>query len=512
LKSDFYFSESESTRQIKRGAIMSYIAIAVNILAGLLYIPWMVQQIGQDNFGLYTLATSLINMFLIDFGLNEAVSRFVSKYNAEGDQQSVCNMLGITYKIYILIDLLILVVLIIIYFNLGLIYKRLSPSELESLKIVYIIAATFSIFSFPFITLNGILTSYEKFVELKLCDLIHKASSVILIIFALINGYGLYALVTVNAVSGLVIIFIKILIIKRKTPVKVNLKYKSRTMVKNILSFSLWTAIARIAQRFIFEITPSILGAVSGTASISIFGIAASLEGNVYTIASAISDLFLPKVTRIVVKNGASNNLLELMIKVGRIQLSIIGLITIGFISIGKDFILLWMGKDYILSYYSAILLILPTILYLPQQIGNTAIVALNKVKLQAYVFIVMASINIVFSVLFSYLWGVFGASLSIFVSYLIRCIGLNIIYYREMNIDIIKFFKECHIKLMLPLLLVLAIGLGVNYSLPNVNWSTFMLKGILVIITYFIILWVLGFNKYEKDLIKNSMNQFIKK
>ena len=32
------------------------------------------KQIGKDNFGLYTLATSLISMFLLDFGLSAAVS------------------------------------------------------------------------------------------------------------------------------------------------------------------------------------------------------------------------------------------------------------------------------------------------------------------------------------------------------------------------------------------------------------------------------------------------------
>ena len=48
--------------------MISYAAIAINIVATLLYTPWMVRQIGQANYGLFTLATSLINLFLIDFG------------------------------------------------------------------------------------------------------------------------------------------------------------------------------------------------------------------------------------------------------------------------------------------------------------------------------------------------------------------------------------------------------------------------------------------------------------
>ena len=75
-----------SQKQIKLGAMISYAAIAINIVATLLYTPWMVRQIGQANYGLFTLATSLINLFLIDFGISSAMSRFLSKYRAEGKQ------------------------------------------------------------------------------------------------------------------------------------------------------------------------------------------------------------------------------------------------------------------------------------------------------------------------------------------------------------------------------------------------------------------------------------------
>lgn len=512
MKVNSSFNEFESSRQIKRGAILSYVSIAINIIAGLLYTPWMIQQIGQDNYGLYTLATSLISMFLIDFGLSAAVSRFVSRYNAESDQDSVNNVLGLTYKIYLLIDFVILFVLIIVYLNLELIFHKLTPNELLVFRNVYIISAAFSILSFPFTILNGILTSYEKFAELKICDIFNRISSVLFIAFALLNEYGLYALVTANAISGIATILFKLIIIKRKTSVKANLNYKSKAMVRDIFSFSIWSAIVSIAQRFIFNITPSILGAVSGAVSIAVFGIASSLEGYVYTIASAINGLFLPKVTRIVIKENASANLLKLMIKIGRIQLSIIAIITIGFISIGKDFVILWVGEEYILTYYNAILLIIPSLFYLPQQIGNTAIVALNKVKLQAYVFMIMSITNILLSVVLSYLLGSIGASLSICISYLIRSIGMNLIYYKSLKINMFKFYKECYLRLFLPLLLTLAVGLSLNFIFQSISWFNLLLKGSIIVGTYLLVMWIKGSNEYEKGLIKDTVLHIVRK
>ena len=46
--------------QIRTGAIISYVALFLNIVIGLLYIPWMINTIGKADYGLYTLAMSVI--------------------------------------------------------------------------------------------------------------------------------------------------------------------------------------------------------------------------------------------------------------------------------------------------------------------------------------------------------------------------------------------------------------------------------------------------------------------
>ena len=163
-----------SSKQIKLGAMLSYFVIAFNMIAGLIYTPWMIEKIGQSNYGLYTLATSLITMFVMDFGMGAAVACFVSKYNAEDNQEKVNNFLGIVYKLYLAIDAIILATLVIVGFFVDNIYKNLSTGELETFKVLYVIVGLFSVISFPFTNLNGILTAYEKFVELKLADLFNK--------------------------------------------------------------------------------------------------------------------------------------------------------------------------------------------------------------------------------------------------------------------------------------------------------------------------------------------------
>ena len=105
--------------QLKMGAMLAYFTMAFNIVAGLIYTPWMVAKIGQADYGLYTLANSLIAIFMLDFGLGTAVSRYIAKYRAEGRMDAIRDIMGVIYKLYILIDAVILVVLTVLYFFLG---------------------------------------------------------------------------------------------------------------------------------------------------------------------------------------------------------------------------------------------------------------------------------------------------------------------------------------------------------------------------------------------------------
>src|SRR5699024_1967297 len=126
------------------------------------------------------------------------------------------------------------VTLIVVFINIEYIFNEFTPDEITKFKVVYIIAAVFSVISFPFLTLNGILTAYEKFFQLKLYDLLNRIFSISLIIIALLNDMGLYSLVTANAVSGIITIILKYVTIKRTTSVEVEFKYINKYMMREI--------------------------------------------------------------------------------------------------------------------------------------------------------------------------------------------------------------------------------------------------------------------------------------
>lgn len=499
----------DPSRQLKLGAVLSYVSIGINILTGLIYTPWMINSIGRADFGLYTLAMSVISLFVFDFGLSSAVTRFIAKYIVEDNQKKINDFLGLVCRMYFSIDIVLLLLLTILFFFIPTIYQELTPEEIEKFKIIYIFAALYSVLSFPFIPINGVLTAREKFIQLRICDILQKIMIVIAMSACLFLGYGLYALVLVNALSGILSIILKLYFIKKSTIQAISWKYFNKAEFRNILGYSGWVTVIALSQRCVFNLAPSILGVLSGSTAIAILGIAITLEGYTFTFASALNGMFLPRVLRIVAKEDG--NVLPLMIKVGRLQIYIISLLVFGIICFGKEFIHLWIGDEFKESYLAAVLIIAPSLLHLPQDIGMQTVYAKNEVKRLSIIYVWMGIIILVLAALLAPKLGALGICISIFIAYLIRTVGMDVLFYKRLKIDIIAFFKHTYIKILPALSIIFVIGILISNFLPLQGMAGFVLKIVTFVFAYSLIIVTCAMNKEEKNLFSSPIRFFLR-
>lgn len=492
--------------QVRASALISYLAVGFNAIAGLVYTPWMVASIGTADYGLYTLAMSLISLFLLDFGMGSAVSKFLSEYYAKDEHERANSFLGIVYKLYLAIAALIAIVLIVVFFCLKTIYVELGPAQLSTFRVLYVIAATYSVLAFPFLPLDGILLSNERLVALRLCALLQKVLTVVLIVGALMLGQGIFGLVAVNALASLLFVVIRFLIVRRTTSTRANFANRDRALTKRVFGFSGWVTVTQIAQRFVFNIAPSILGIVAGAPEIAIFGLASALEGYVHTVSEALNGLFLPRISRMVAQEDSTAGILDLMVTVGRIQTYIVGLIVIGFACVGRDFVIAWMGPAFAPVYFGALVLMLPSLIELPQQIAATTVLATDNVKSQAGVYILTALLCVVLTFLLAGQIGAAGACVAICLAYFVKTFGMNIVYRKKLGIDVLAFFRRTFGSWLVPASISLVVGLTIDHFIPIGGWLGIGIESLLVLLVYSVSMYALGFNDYEKDLVIGMM------
>jgi O-antigen/teichoic acid export membrane protein len=242
--------------------------------------------------------------------------------------------------------------------------------------------------------------------------------------------------------------------------------------------------------------------------------LATTIEGYIFTFATAINGMFMPRVSEIVHDGKKETEILPLMSKIGRIQCLIIGALVVGFIVFGQSFVIdIWNKPNFSDSYLCAVLLIIPSFFYLPMQIAHTTMIVENKVKIRAYVYIGIGVLNVVLSLFLSKYFGALGASLSIFIAYMVRVILMAIIYKKVLKINMKVFFKKTFFKIAPLLLLCLVVGFLLESFNPLVNkYLRFGANG-LVFIAFFVLLAKLIFmNSYEKNLFFGTVKKAFQK
>ena len=495
-----------SNQQIKRGAIISYAAIFINIAAGLLYTPWMIGQIGRGDYGLYVLMTSVLTYFIIDYGLSQSVTRLLAKYKTEGDTTKIDNLLGVTAKLYLIFDILVVIALIIFFFFIDKVFVELTAIEIIKFKQIYAIAGFFSILSFPMLYISGIYYAFELFLQIKVFDLISKLGTVFLTVIVLLFGYGLYELVFVYALTPFLINVGKIIYLKHKGYLNINWTFWDNKVLKGILSTSIWLLIILIGELFLKNISPTILGIFSGTEEIAIFSIASALDSYILVFASALNGLFLPKISLYLNKNSKEKLTGRLMIKVGRFQVMLIGFLTLGLFLLGKDFIYLWVGSNFAKSYYVLLCLVFPTFLFSILQLGTTYILAINKLRYQAYIYVLAAFFNVILAVIFTPKYGAIGTGISIFIcKSIFYILGFSYVFHKVLKINMIIFYKSTFRNLFIPLVFTILIYITFDYyTMLEVNNLSFVVNCVVFSIVFAFLMFKFYLNTDEIAMMRS--------
>lgn len=421
------------------------------------------------------------------------------------------NMMGLIMKIYLAIDVVIFLVLFVIYFFLSGIFQGLAVEELEKLKVLYAIAGLFSILSFVFQPMNGAMMAYEYFVPNKIFGMVHRVGMVFLIVICLMFNSGVYALVLVNGLVGFGISLAKFFYFIKKSKIRVNWLFFDRVEMNSLFSFSVWVFVSTLAQRFRLTFMPSLLGIFSNSTQISIFALGMQIEGMVWILSTALNGLFLPKVTRLNY-NGDSQAISSLMIRVGRIQLFIISFILFGFIIIGHSFIHLWVGDFFYDSYIVVILLTGFNIVSLTQHIASDLVYAENKVRYTSTLTFVSSGVALLGSVLLAPQYGAIGCALSYFVAMTINLIQLNVFYKKKLNIEVGRFFRECHLRII-PFLAVLGIIFFFFATMVRLeHWQSLIAFACIYSLCYAFVSYRFLFNSEEKSLVCQVCSKIRKK
>ena len=95
----------DDSKNRKIGATLSYISIVLNTLIQLIYTPFLIKKLGQSEYGLYSLVSSIIGyLTILDLGFGNAIIVYTAKYRVQKKYDEEKKLHGMFFLIFCVID------------------------------------------------------------------------------------------------------------------------------------------------------------------------------------------------------------------------------------------------------------------------------------------------------------------------------------------------------------------------------------------------------------------------
>lgn len=500
--------------QLKAGAVLSYVLLGLNTIISLLYTPFLLRMLGKSEYGLYSLATSVIAyLTVLDLGFGNAIVRYTAKFRAEGKKEEQYGMFGMFFLLYLGISTVAFIVAMALVWNVDIIFDaNMTVEEVSRMRIILLLMAFNLAFTFPMSIWGSIITAYEDFVFQKLVNIARTILNPVVMIVLLYFGYKAIALVVVTTIFNVLTLNINHLYCKRKLHVKLYFRKFRWGFLKEVSIYSFWIFLNAIMDRIYWSSGQFILGIYKGTASVAVYAVSIQLKDMFFMFSTAISSVFLPRVTYMVTKGASEKEISDLFIKTGRIQYLIMAFILVSFILFGQQFIALWAGPSYLEAYKIALIFFVPVTVPLIQNLGITILMARNQMKFRCVSYVIIAIGSLFLSVPLAKMYGGIGCAVATGLALTLgQVIIMNIYYKRVIHLDILRFWREIGKMSLVPVFLGL-LGYFVLNQIEIDNIMTFLLGVSIWGLVYLVAIWRMGMNDYERDLFKVPIMKLISK
>lgn len=491
--------------QLKVGIILNYIIIFINLIVGLLYTPYMLGMMGQSEYGLYSLVASVIAyLTILDLGFGNALIRYTAKFRSEGREREQQEMFGMFLMLYIGIGIVASLIGVGLLHNVDSLFgDTMTAYELERARtMMWLLVANLAI-TFPMSIFGSIITAYERFVFAKGLNIARLVLNTAVMIALLSFGYKAVAMVVVQTIFNIATLIINFLYCKYRLKIKIILGKIRWELLREVAIYSFWIFINIIIDRIYWSTGQFVLGAKVGTAAVAIFAVAIQLQQMYMAFSTAISGVFLPKVTAMVARGAHNKEISDIFIRVGRIQYIIISLLLYGFMVFGRAFIELWAGEEYSEAFVVTLLFFIGLTIPLIQNMGITILEARNQMRFRSLLYVGIAIISLILQIALATKYGIVGCAIAITGALLLgHGLIMNIYYKSRQHIDILSFWLQIAKMSVAPI----AVSIAASYLLCGQDidsWSELLKYILIYLAAYLPMLYIFSLNTYERGLLK---------
>lgn len=434
---------SAKAKILAKGSILRMVEFFAVAIVTLAMTPFILHSLGDKMYGLWVFAGSFLGYYgLMDFGLNSAVQRFLSRAIGTKDNNEANKVINTAFYVFIILGIFI--------FVCSFILAHLSPILIKNIKeitifraIVIILGFNFAV-GFPMRIFYGILTANLRYEVSTAIELVKLVGRTLLIVVFLKAGYTLIALALITLFMDICGYLARYIIVNRLYPSIVFSKmYFDKTKIASLFGYSIYTFISQIADQLRFNIDNLVIIIFMGFSSVTMYSIAARIVKYFMQFISSAVGVLTPVFSQYEAIGDYESIRTKFILttKISSYLSIMIGGIIIIF---GRAFIQRWVGAKYLEAYPILIVLVVSSIFMLMQNPSIQLLYGISKHKLLTISNSIEGISNFILSLILVQKFGILGVALGTAIPMFIIKLFVQPIYTcRSINLGIGRYYRD---------------------------------------------------------------------
>ncbi|HEY3274479.1 MAG TPA: oligosaccharide flippase family protein [Methanocella sp.] len=488
-------------------ANISYFAI--NIVIGLVLVPYFISTLGVAAYGLIPLATSITGYVgIVVQSLNTSVSRFLT-IDLQREDYPAANktfntaILGISSIIALMVP-----VIIVAAFFIPRLFNVPAGQEQDTIFLFLGVFAAFLISAWS----GNFTVQLFAYNRLDLQNLVSATNIIVsaTLIFISFHYYG-PSLVFVGlayVIGATAASVLSIILAKRVCPgLKLSFRSFDYDKLKAMGNMGMWSMVNQMGTLLFLQIDLIVVNTLFGAASAGQYAVILMWATLLRTIANTIAGVLTP----VVFTNYAKGNI-DALIKVTNSAVRLMGIflaLPIGLIcGLAPQILTIWVGEKFVFLAPLLVLMAIHLTINLSVLPLFSVNVAYNKIQVPGILTLLMGGLNIAlaFSIPLMFGAGFYGVALAGAIVLTLKNAVFTPWYAaRVMGIDGLTFTRSV-ITGLVPTVIVAAASAVTGLYINIASMTSLVLAVGILGLVYLILVWKLGLTAFERELFRSYL------
>lgn len=400
-----------STKVI-RNALANYAGSFVTLAVGLVLTPFLVNRLGDVEFGIWSLALSLFGwLSFFDLGLASAITKHIATYDATGEQQWINEAASTLFFVFLAFGALVVVLTLVALPVLPKLFQ-MPEGAVSVASMVFVLAALDFGVRFPSAVLSAALSGYQRIDLLNLIGVLATLTNMGLVIWALSRGGSVIAVAAVAVGVSLLTALARFYVLRRHRPgLSITLFAVRPRLLVGLATFGIAVFLTHAGAILQFELNGVLVGMVKGVSQVTSFEVARKVARFVLYVSTPLAGVLFPAFSELGARRDR-DQARALLIQGTRWAVTM-GLPLVLFLTImAEPIVSLWISPRYSSSAPIAVALSIAFFATLSYSPSSSLLLGMGGEKQMALVSLLGGVANLTLSVLLMRSMGLLGVGL----------------------------------------------------------------------------------------------------